>query len=121
MGFKSFRIDRNTNYKFDLTYVKNWDVIVDNLALVLLKTNIREYKNINVTPSLKSNNRVEIKYSCYKPDGRLDEYILRLNLLGCKDLGYNSSISQVWRDCLEMNFGKEYHDFVSQKLSGLEK
>ena len=120
MGLKSFLIGSNNNYKFDLSRLKNWDVIVDNLALVVLNTRIRDYKNISVSPTLKPNNKAVVTFSCLKADGGLDEYILSFNLLGCKDYGYDAEVSKVWRDCLEMNFGKPYHDFIAKKLAGLD-
>ena len=112
--------NRSKNSKFDFAQIRNWDVIVDNMALVLLKTRIREYVNINVIPKVKDSHKAEIKYSCLKQNGELDEYILSLDLLGCKDNGYNSMISQTWRDCLEANFGEEYHDYVAKKLSNVK-
>ena len=116
MGLKNLK----ANEKFKLSYIRNWDIIVDNIALVLLKTKIREYKNIDVTPKLKPDNKAQIKFSCLSKNGSLDEYILIFDLLGCKDYGYNSMISQTWRDCLEANFGRDYHDFVVSKFNTLE-
>ena len=120
MGLKSFLIGSNNNYKFDLSRLRNWDVIVENLALVVLNTQIRSYKNIDAAPKLKDGNKAKIVFSCLRQDGALDEYILNFDLLGCKDYDYDSEVSRVWRDCLEANFGQPYHDFVSEKLSGLE-
>ena len=113
--------DIKANEKFCLLNVRNWDVIVDNIALVLLKTKIRTYKNIDVSPKLKPNNKAEIIYSCLKHDGSLDEYIVALDILGCKDSGYDSLVSQTWRECLEANFGEGYRLYVASKFNGIEK
>ena len=116
MKRKRIKISSQENNQFKLAHIKNWDVIVDNVALVLLNTRVREYVNIDVFPKIRTGNMAELKYSCLLKTGGLDEYILNFDILGCADLGYNAEVSKVWRDCLEANFGEKYHNFVAKKL-----
>ena len=117
MEFKKIKIDSEANSNFRLTSVQNWDAIVENVALVVIGTGIREYETIDVTPKVKSNNIAVLKYVCVKKNGELDEYILNFDILGCSDLGYNAEVSKVWRGCLNENFGNVYADYVLSKLS----
>ena len=116
MERNKIKISSQENTQFEMSNIRNWDVIVDNVALVLLNTRIREYVNIDAFPKIKRGNMVELKYSCLLKTGGLDEYILTFDILGCADLGYKSEVSKVWRDCLEANFGEKYNNFVAKKL-----
>ena len=116
MEFKK-KIDLKANELFQMGDINNWDIIIENIALVLLQTKLRQYKNIDVLPKIKSGNKAVIKYSCLLPGGQLDEYILNFDILGCDDLGYDSEVSKIWRECLGACFGKEYNDYVATKLS----
>ena len=116
MERNKIKISSQENTQFEMSNIRNWDVIVDNVALVLLNTRIREYVNIDAFPKIKRGNMAELKYSCLLKTGGLDEYILNFDILGCADLGYNSEVSKVWRDCLEANFGEKYNNFVAKKL-----
>ena len=114
MSLLSFKVDNSPKCEFDLRNIKNWDDIVGDLAYCL--PSFREFKNINASPTLKPKNKAEIKFSCTKKDGPLVEFILLFDVLGCKDHGYNSEISKAWRECLEVNFGEAYHNYVVKEL-----
>ncbi len=116
MESKKIKIGSQANCMFELSSLKNWDEVVENIALVAMGAKLRAYIKVDVIPKVRSHNTAVLKYTCQKECGGIDEYFLNFDILGSFDLGYDSEVSKVWRECLEANFGKEYREYVARKL-----